>query len=938
MATGGHLVNETRDELSTDLASVLDALAHAPSWPLAEPVQIAPGERIGRYTLERVIGRGGFGIVFAARDAVLGRAVAIKVTRGAPTPIVLDRFEREARIAASLNHPALVTLHDTGTINGLPYLVMELLDGETLAARCEREAPTLAGAVALIREVAAALGRMHAAGIVHLDLKPSNVFVTREGRVKVLDFGLAELRGDNPAAVGGTRGYMAPEQREGRAVDARSDVYALGIMLLELATGGLRGPGELALAPAELRPLLARALAEPAERRFADGAELHAAILALAEPKRRRRRRIYAAVAVAAIAIAVAVPVTVARRAREETLATATLAEAAGRQAAAIAAELRYAFVKPLHPIARDTARAQLELALLAVQVGGTTDDGGVAQIALARGERTFGDLAGARTRLEAVLARSPSPAALEVWGNVLLDQYEGKLILVAGTTTERIRAVEQVPLVIALREPALRALRQTGATNLLDLARIALAERRNSDAIELARQAIVADPDLLEAASRLAAGYQGRANDERDAGQDEAAARDYRAADAVLEQAILTGRSAWFLYGEACTNRAEQLAFEVHLGTDGAATYEAGHIACDRAYLARPSPRGAMDAVTLEYARATQLLAQGLPADEPLRRGEVVVERALARDPDNFLLLRARGMIAFTRAEAVADSGDPRSALNEARAALEAALAVRPDGNVAPFLAGAESMLAENAIARGEDPRGHVARVLALYPQDPTTLHLDVGRALIARATWEASQATDPTFTLDRAIEALHREQLAHPTGEGGFDEEAGAWQARAAWQRDHGGDEVGSLDRAIECSGKMIAINDTSSARANLALEVALRADAELRRGGDARPWLERSFAELARSRELAPANEAWWINSAMAHEVAVRVALAGHRDAHKDLALARDAIARARSIEPDDPEAAPVACSVANDAIAVAERAGEPTEALRRAACQP
>jgi serine/threonine protein kinase len=153
------------------------------------------GAQLGPYTIVGLLGAGGMGEVYRARDARLGREVAIKVLPGAVArdPDRLRRFEQEARAASALNHPNILTIHDVGACEGTPYLVTELLEGETLRERLRR-APLAPGeAVELAAHVASGLAAAHEKGIVHRDLKPENLFVTRDGRVKILDFGLAEL-------------------------------------------------------------------------------------------------------------------------------------------------------------------------------------------------------------------------------------------------------------------------------------------------------------------------------------------------------------------------------------------------------------------------------------------------------------------------------------------------------------------------------------------------------------------------------------------------------------------------------------------------------------------------------------------------------------------------------------------------------------------------
>ena len=228
---------------------------------------LEPGRRLGRYEVRGDLGAGGMGEVYRARDTRLGRDVALKVL---PADVARDperrrRFELEARAVAALNHPGVLALFDVGEADGVAFLVTELLEGETLRARlgrgpvsCERIAEW--GAC-----VADALAAAHAGGIVHRDLKPENLFLTRDGRLKILDFGLAkELPAAGggpeddtlpaPTAVGvvlGTIGYLSPEQARGERVDGRSDIFSLGCVLYEALTrrrafGGKTVPDQVA--------------------------------------------------------------------------------------------------------------------------------------------------------------------------------------------------------------------------------------------------------------------------------------------------------------------------------------------------------------------------------------------------------------------------------------------------------------------------------------------------------------------------------------------------------------------------------------------------------------------------------------------------------------------------------------------------------------------
>ena len=206
------------------MGGVIRAIARVDPQPT-----LAPGQRLdGTYELLDRLGGGGMGVVFRARDHRLGRDVAIKVLRPSPTDDVRLRrlFDREARATAQLLHPNIITLHHVGEHEGYPFLVLELLAGETLSARLKRRGRLpMAEALTILDAVLAALAFAHVRGVVHRDLKPNNVFITGDERIKVLDLGVSLSLGveAGPATLGaGTPGYMAPEQRTGGEQDARS--------------------------------------------------------------------------------------------------------------------------------------------------------------------------------------------------------------------------------------------------------------------------------------------------------------------------------------------------------------------------------------------------------------------------------------------------------------------------------------------------------------------------------------------------------------------------------------------------------------------------------------------------------------------------------------------------------------------------------------------
>src|SRR6202041_256633 len=221
------------------------------------------GETISHYRIIDSVGSGGMGQVFRAEDTRLGRQVALKfLTQDlSKDPAAPERFQREARAASSLNHPGICTIYDVGEHNGLPFLVMELLEGQTLRERISGRPMATDALLEFGAQIADALDAANARGIVHRDIKPANIFITTRSQAKILDFGLAkqgasrriaesvgagrtatELTSDNllltsPGSAIGTIAYMSPEQARGEELDARTDLFSLGAVLYEMATG-----------------------------------------------------------------------------------------------------------------------------------------------------------------------------------------------------------------------------------------------------------------------------------------------------------------------------------------------------------------------------------------------------------------------------------------------------------------------------------------------------------------------------------------------------------------------------------------------------------------------------------------------------------------------------------------------------------------------------
>src|SRR5262245_18681525 len=288
--------------------------------------QLLPGQSIGAYKILALLAAGGMGVVYRARDERLRRDVAIKVLPASATNDAdrLRRFEQEAHATSALNHPNILTIYDIGAHEGAPFIVAELLEGAELRAQLELGALPARRALEYALQITQGLAAAHEKGIVHRDLKPENLFVTKDGRVKILDFGLAKLRPPQPGVVDtdaptqkrlthpgvlmGTVGYMSPEQVRGEETDHRSDIFAFGLILYEMLSGrrAFRGasaievmnailkedPAELGETNAKISPqvekLVRRCLEKKQERRFQTASDLGFALEALSMPSGSR--------------------------------------------------------------------------------------------------------------------------------------------------------------------------------------------------------------------------------------------------------------------------------------------------------------------------------------------------------------------------------------------------------------------------------------------------------------------------------------------------------------------------------------------------------------------------------------------------------------------------------------------------------------------------
>ncbi len=909
-----------------------------------------------RYEVVTFLGAGGMGSVYKAFDPSLTRYVALKLLQRSDRDLGGRRSLQEARAQARVDHPNVCQVFEAGEVSGRPYIAMQYVDGEPLDQAAEglpREE-----VVQLVLEVAEAVHAAHRTGLIHRDLKPGNVLVARRGpsglHPFVVDFGLAaDLEEDDPASrdvITGTPAYLSPEQVRGGAVDRRTDIYSLGVVLYELLAG--RTPFAVASLPETLRliaheePAAPRSLdpaipsdletivlkcleKDPARRyesagalaedlrRFLDGEPILARSPSLGYRlgKRLRKNRALAAVAASGL-IALGALGALSLRSHWQAAERAELAQRFGQEVKEVEATLRYAVLLPLHDTSAHKQALRARMTTIEEEMKRLGDLAeGPGHYALGQGHLALHEYEQARLDLERAWRsgyRRPEVAA--ALGRALGYLYTRSVTEseVASGSAEResfLREIER-----AYREPAVSYLLEAapepgpGAQYLAGL--VALYERRYEEALADARQAMAADSTLYEARQLEASVYVIQGNDALDAGRYDGALELYDRADAAYADLLESVRSDAALYAGRCGVRLQRLEVGVRIGRLADDEVARALASCDRALEADPDLAEAYSKKARIYWRAAE--HRGRRGEDPrpdLARAVENAQAAIDRDPRDITayghLSVAHRLLATWQ---MSRGLDPEAALAAAIEAGGRAINLAPGRGLAHDSLGNARLLRANfLLARGDDPRPELdlaarsyRRALALDPRLAPAFS-NLGTLWKSRAEYEISRGLDPSESVSKAIGALERALAINPNSASSWNNLGNAHLTLGDYQLGRAADPRPALDRAAEAYRRALEINpDYPYGFYNLALTRRSLGQYQVAAGQDPSAALTSAGEALDRAVQLDPADSDNFLERARIDLLRARWAERGGAAADARLAATRGIAAGDRALE--------------------------------------
>ncbi len=948
-----------RDDRTPDLAG------NARPWPVAPaegaslsspfPPELRFLADWPRYRVERHLGSGGMGSVYKAFDPSLGRWVALKFLHRNDASQT-ERFLREARAQARVSHPNVCQVHEVGEAEGRPYIAMQYVDGRSLGELCDEL--TLADKVRLMGDTARAIHAAHRTGLIHRDLKPGNILLARDegGEVHpyVVDFGLAmaqdEVSLSRTGMISGTPGYISPEQAQGQALDRRTDVYSLGVVLYELLAGRPPFTGAnlarilVQLVQDEPKPLRqvapstpedletivgkclekdparryesARDLAEDLDR-FLDGEPIRArpAGFTYRAGKRLRKNRALAAVSAAAVLALVLVGALSLRaewRARER----AQLAQRFGQRIGSFRTSMEYVATQPLHDITpyKRELRAEMESIRAEMRKIGPLAVG-PGSFALGQGYLVLHQDDLARADLErAWAAGERGPDVAEALGLAFGRAYERALSDADRSPNAAESETRREEAERAFRDPALRYLREAlagspGSASLAGL--IAFYDGRYPNALAAARQ----DPSSSQATQLEAKVYRAQGIEAIRGGRYEEALRLFDRSGTIYARLIASRPSDPDLYAEDCGRRENQLQAAMSLADVPEPRVKEDLAACDRALRVDPGLTAALSREAGIFWRlGEQKLKRGADPAPDLSAGIRLAGQVVALDPRDVQgydhLAVSHRLLAQWRMGQGKDAGpDIARGIEAARHAV----------GIQPGMASAHSnlgtaylVLAQDQQRRGADPGQATDQAIASYQQasvlNPRSLpaFIGLGNAWKVRSEIEIARGSDPSAPVGRAVAALEHAAALNPRSATIHNNLGNAHLTLGEYLLTRGIDPREALDRAAASYQRAIDLKpDYSLARYNLGYTWRSLAEGLLDQGQDPLPALARGGAALDEALRLNPTDADVFLERARVKRLAARWRMRQRQDPEPDLRAAEAELARAEALNPRQPD---------------------------------
>jgi serine/threonine-protein kinase len=945
-----------------------------------------------RYEILEYLGGGGMGRVFKAFDRQLGRQVAVKFIRGDDSELI-QRFTREARAQAQVDHDRVCKVYEVGEIEGHPYIAMQLIDGIPL--RDAARDMTLEQKLLVMKEVAEGLHEAHRNGLIHRDIKPSNIMIelSEDGRWKpyIMDFGLAREQASPgmtvTGAVIGTPYYMPPEQALGwiRDLDRRSDVYQLGATLYTVISGRRPFEGEshsvvlrrvledapdpltgrASAIPGDIDAIVMKCLRKsPGERyssaralakdlgRYLDGDPIEARRTTWLYRLRLKAAKHRMAVAVASVSLVLLAALgvwagvtawTSTRRAR--------LAQSLGQQVERIEALARYSHMAPLHDVRPDRARIREQMERIAQQMASVGRIGlGPGHYALGRGHMTMESWGKARKHLETAWdAGYREPEVSLALGRVMGALYHEALTETAQIESEELREAHRKKIEQAYLEPAVRLLRegQQAETQSPELVASLLAfyEKRYDDALESALGVWAKTPWIYESQSVVGDIREAKAIEKWQRGEYEAALDDYRLAQDAYVAALEVGASDPGVHTGLCELFLSMMHMEMQSSAgDVTGYFESGSDACDRALIAAPENVDTLLAIAGLHGRMGEFLV--VQREDPREHLELAVEvarQALDVEPD----ARAYGSIASSLRQIGVferDRGnDPREYFEQAARAYEELVALRPDDLSYTGLGTLYKNLAGYEMNHGEDPRANLRKAIDAYREslernpDQVAALTNLGSSHYDVARWERSHGEDPQKSIDDAVQALRSAVEINPN-------QVAALYNLGRVQTDHaynvmgrGDDPRPMVSDAVDAFQRAIDVNPESAYVPYFYSGMGSALDAlahyEWDTGHDPAPTLQRMFGAYLSAISSNPKHVYAHLNLGIAHAFGARCTLHRGEDPRESVKRAIDSSRKALELKSDFYQAYDnIADACTARAAYELEHALDPTEALQ------